>query len=83
MSHESNTTTLGSGAEEGNLGLLGTEFVGIKHHAVPGGGSNSVLVVLDGGEMNAESGISLDNTSEADLHHRDQGRAKVTTIISN
>ena len=82
MAHESNATTLRSGAEESNLGLLRTQSIGIMHHAVPGGLATGIPVVLQSGEVDAESSISLDDTPEADLQQRDQRGTKVTASLA-
>ena len=78
MAHESDTATLGSGAEEGNLGLLLTELVGVELHGTPSGRRTSVLVVLEGGEVDTEASVSLDNASVANLEVRNQRGSEVT-----
>jgi hypothetical protein len=80
VTHECDTTALGSRAEEGNLCLVAPELLSIRQHGFPGGIAAGVFVVLDRGQVGAEASIGLDNTSPADLEQRDEGRPKVPTI---
>lgn len=70
MSHEGNTTTLWGSTEEGELGLLLTQLVGVELRSVPCGTGAGILVVLEVCEMNAESCICLNDASVADLKMR-------------
>lgn len=72
MAHESDTATLRSGAEEGNLDVVGAKSLGIRQHGLPGSMATGVLVVLDRGEMGAEGSVCLDNASPSDLQDRDE-----------
>lgn len=83
MTHESNTTTLGSSTEECNLRLLLAELVGIELHGTPCRTGAGVLVVLEVGEMNTETGVCLNNAAVADLQMRDERGTKVTEVNSS
>lgn len=72
MAHESDTSTLGGAAEEGDLGLLLSESVGVNLHGVPCGKATGGFVVSNGGEVDSETSISLDNAPPADLQQRNQ-----------
>lgn len=80
MTHESDTSALGSATEEGNLGLLLAESVGVELHGVPCGQAAGGFVIRDGGEVDSEASISLDNASPADLQQGNQGGTKVSGI---
>lgn len=77
MAHESHTTTLGRGAEEGNLGLIAAELLGEGQHGLPRGNAACVPVVLDSSEVRAEGGISLDNSAPSDLQDRDERGSEI------
>lgn len=67
MAHESDTTTLGGGAEKCDLGFLLPELVGIELHGIPCGAGAGVLVVLKICDMDPEPGVRLNNTPVTDL----------------
>jgi hypothetical protein len=77
MTHQSDTTALRSRAEEGNLGLVAPELLGVGQHGLPGGVVAGILVVLDRRQMGAESGICLDDAPPADLEEGNERRTKV------
>ena len=77
MSHKGDTTALGSAAEEGDLDLVLAQSLGEAHSGLPGSAATGILVVLNGGEVGAESGVSLDDATEANLEQGNKGWAKV------
>jgi hypothetical protein len=77
MTHQSDTATLRSRAEESNLGLVATQLLGKGQHGLPGSIAARVPVVLDGGEMRTEGGIGLDDTTPSDLQNRDERWSEV------
>lgn len=81
MAHESDTSTLGGAAEESNLGLLLTKSVGKNLHSVPCGKATGGLVVSDGGEVDSEASISLDDAPPADLQQRNQRGTEVAKSL--
>jgi len=80
VTHEGHTTALRGGAEEGDLGLVAPELLGIGQHGFPCGMATGVLVVLDRGQMGTEASVGLDDAAPADLEERDERRAKVPGI---
>jgi hypothetical protein len=77
MAHESDTTTLGGGAEESDLSFLLTELVGIELHCIPCGAGAGVFMVLKIRDMDPEPGVRLNNTSVTDLQVRNEGGPEV------
>ena len=78
MSHEGNTTTLWGSTEEGELGLLLTQLVGVELRSVPCGARAGILVVLEVCEMNTESCICLNDAPVADLKMRYERGSEVS-----
>lgn len=72
MTHESDATALGRAAEEGNLGLVATQLLGVSEHGLPSGRRARVFVVLNSIEMSPEAGVGLDDTAEADMEQRNK-----------
>ncbi|KAL2293489.1 hypothetical protein FJTKL_05381 [Diaporthe vaccinii] len=67
MTHQGDTTPLRCATEEGNLGLLVAEPIGILNSRSPGWGCARILMVLYDGEVSTERGISLNDTAKANL----------------
>lgn len=77
VTHQSDTASLRSGAEESDLGLIASELLGVRQHGFPSRGAARILVVLDGGEVSAEASVGLDYASPPNLEKRDERGTKV------
>ena len=65
MTHEGDTSSLGGGAEEGNLGLFIAKDLCVMENRVPGRLAHGCAIILNGvDDANASGRVWLDFVSE-------------------